>query len=102
MLAPEDRPATHARVMKVTSKATSATPAPAPEPTPASAPTLAAPVQQKISNYEADFASSSSEDETSGTGTAGIKEDDGWDVVPSKKKSQCSTPLRLQLPTFHS
>lgn len=59
MLAPEDRPAEHARVMKVTEK------------------------PAKVPKYEDDY--QDVDGSTSGTGTI---EDDGWDVVPSKKKSK--------------
>ena len=67
--------------MKVTSTAS----APAPPPA------LAPPIETKIAKFEADYVSSS-ENETSGTGTAEIEEDDGWDVVPSKKNSMPSCP----------
>ncbi len=80
MLAPEDRPATHAGVMEVSPAASSPAPAPAPPPA------LAPPVEQKVLKYEGDYVSSS-EDDASGTGTAAELEDDGWDLVASKKKS---------------
>jgi hypothetical protein len=81
MLAPEDRPAEHARVMKVVQKDAPAAKAP-PAP-PAPAPVEAPKPSEKIAKYEEDYLEG--DDTTSGSGTI---EDDGWDVVPSKKKSQ--------------
>lgn len=77
MLAPEDRPAEHARVMKVVQNGASK---------PASAESEAK-QSEKIAKYEDDYQEG---DDTSGTGTI---EDDGWDVVPSKKKSESRVRL---------
>ncbi|ORY23445.1 hypothetical protein BCR39DRAFT_349847 [Naematelia encephala] len=89
MLAPEDRPATHARVLKVVS---SATPSTTSSPTTAPAPALAPPVDQTPINDVADYASSNDAMSETGTGT-GTVEDDGWDVVPIRKKNPISIGL---------
>ncbi|KAK4687261.1 hypothetical protein P7C73_g2870, partial [Tremellales sp. Uapishka_1] len=68
MLAPEDRPAQPSRVMKIV------------PPSPASSNPAAQPA--KLSNFENDYVPSSED----GTST----EDDGWDVVASKKKKVVS------------
>lgn len=94
MLAPEDLPGQHARVMRVAGSSTAATGPSA----------LAPPVAQsegKVEKFSEDYASSSSssssgseEDEADNTSArvpkaAGRKkQDDGWGVVSSKKKSE--------------
>jgi hypothetical protein len=89
MLAPEDRPATHARVMKIASASGDSLPSPmpAPPPTAAAGPLPKNESAEKVSKFEEDYAESSDE-ETSATGTV---EDDGWDMVPSRKKSASSS-----------
>jgi hypothetical protein len=79
MLAPEDLPATHARVLKVV-PTSSSTPAQQGPPPPT--------VEQKVAKFEDDYMSS--DDTTSGTGTtADVKEEeDGWNVVTSRAKSE--------------
>lgn len=66
MLAPEDRPTEHARVMKVVQPSSESDKQ-----------------SEKVSKYEDDY--QEGDDTTSGSGTI---EDDGWDVVRSKKKSE--------------
>jgi hypothetical protein len=94
MLAPEDLPGQHARVMRVTGPATLAPPVSQPE------------TERKVGNFEDDYASSSSSSESSSHGegedadvpvsSSGPKlkknENDGWGVVAPKKKSQSSPP----------
>ena len=88
MLAPEDLPGQHARVMRVAPSSTSAPPPSAPRPqaeaTPALAPALPN-AEQKVDKFSDDYASSSDEDEP--IGQQQQKEDDGWGVVQPKKKS---------------
>ena len=88
MLAPEDRPATHARVMKVVNSST---------PTPTA--NAAQSVDSKVAKYTDDYASNS-EGETSGTtGTVEAEVDDGWNVVPARSKGgslSLSPPLCSQ------
>lgn len=89
MLAPEDRPATHARVMKIASPSGEALPSPMPAPAPpavAPAPLPKNESAEKVSKFEEDYAESSDE----GTSATGTVEDDGWDMVPSRKKSASS------------
>jgi len=85
MLAPEDLPGQHARVMRVAGPAST------------SSPVLAPPIEpeQKVEKYSDDYASSSDDDEeekqtisASGSGGSQKREDDGWGVVAGKKKSQ--------------
>jgi hypothetical protein len=95
MLAPEDLPGQHARVMRVAGPSASTT----------TAPTLAPPLAQsegKVENFSDDYASSSSssssekeeeEDNSSArvpkaSSSGRKKQDDGWGVVAPKKKSQ--------------
>ena len=86
MLAPEDLPGQHARVMRVTGQASAP-------------PVLAPPIpepEQKVEKYSDDYASSSSEEEEedepsvskSSKGGSQMREDDGWGVVAGKKKSE--------------
>ncbi|GFZ42712.1 hypothetical protein JCM24511_00429 [Saitozyma sp. JCM 24511] len=92
MLAPEDRPATHARVMKIASPSGEALPSPMPAPAPpavAPAPLPKNESAEKVSKFEEDYAESSDE----GTSATGTVEDDGWDMVPNRKKK----PLSLNL-----
>lgn len=79
MLAPEDLPGQHARVMRVASSN---------PPTPAPAPALAPPVQ-KVEKFSDDYASSSSSssDSEDRAPVQKKKQDDGWGVVTGKKKS---------------
>lgn len=83
MLAPEDLPGQHARVMRV---APSSTPAPPRQPSPDITPVVAPPstTTEKVDKYSDDYASSSDEEEPI---SRQQKEDDGWGVVQSKKKS---------------
>lgn len=91
MLAPEDLPGQHARVMRV---APSSTPTSSKqEPKAQSPPSLAPPLptsEQKVDKFSDDYASSSDEDEP--ISRQQEKEDDGWGVVQTKKKS---TPILL-------
>lgn len=86
MLAPEDLPGQHARVMRVTGQASTAPPVLAPPIEP----------EQKIEKYSDDYASSSDDEVeepstyTSRNGLPQMREDDGWGVVEGKKKSQSS------------
>lgn len=94
MLAPEDLPGQHARVMRVTGPATLAPPVSQPE------------TERKVDNFREDYASSSSSSESSSDGegededvpvSASVSkpkknENDGWGVVAPKKKSQFSPP----------
>lgn len=82
MLAPEDLPGQHARIMRVA-------PAPGALPSPSPA-TLAPPEQQKVDKYSDDYASSSSdEDGPRVDGSLSFRsQDDGWGVVQPKKKSK--------------
>lgn len=106
MLAPEDRPATHARVMKIAEQAAPGSSRSAPAPGPSLAPPIPASDRHhetdtpsngnasdssKIAKYEADYVDESDDDEdTSGGGTV-EGEDDGWDVVVSKKSEPSSS-----------
>jgi hypothetical protein len=60
-------------------------PAPAP-PAAAAAPLPKNESAEKVSKFEEDYAESSDE----GTSATGTVEDDGWDMVPSRKKSASS------------
>ena len=83
MLATEDQEPTHARVMKVVPAGSVSTTSSAALPV-STIPDL---IEHKVARYEADYASIT-EDETSGDVTAAeIEEDDGWDLVPSRKNS---------------
>lgn len=75
MLAPEDRPSVHARVMKISG-------APTAELMPL------ATRNDKVAKFEADY--TGSENDTSGTGPD-HEEDDGWSVVPKKTSSMSSS-----------
>jgi hypothetical protein len=94
MLAPEDRAPTLARVMKIT-------PAESSKPSAAQSKPVApvpAPPAAKTPKYEDDYVSSDEGTSggggtVSGNGTTEVEEDDGWDVVPVKKKS---TSCRVQ------
>ena len=102
MLAPGDLPPTHARVMKITkasapsaSTSTSTSPfaalanaEPDAEPEPSM---LAPPMDEKVSKYSDDYTTDGSDDG---------EEDDGWNVVKSKPKSE-TTPHHQHL-TLHS
>lgn len=96
MLAPEDLPGQHARVMRV-APASGSTPAASPAPAPASlAPPIVSP-EQKVDKYSDDYASSSSDEDepvAQGTSKAKATADDGWGVVQAKKKSVSSSDLR--------
>lgn len=92
MLAPEDRPATHARVMKITQSSAGGSGASSRSETPtgkaaSSTPTKEAEEEErperKVERFEDDYESS---EDTSATG--GTVEDDGWNVVPMKAKSR--------------
>lgn len=80
MLAPEDLPAKHARVMRIVDHSTS-TPPPS-QPVPA-APSDSSESSNnvKVDKYAEDYASS---DEDS---TAGSTDDGGWNLVAAKPKS---------------
>ena len=91
MLAPEDLPATHARVMRVVDPSKKDTPKSASKssksttskPAAPASPTISKKAEdEKSSRFVEDFASS---DESSG---AGGVEDDGWNVVAAKPKSE--------------
>lgn len=114
MLAPEDRPATHARVMKIASQADSekSTPrASSPSTIPAvsaeaeqrnpitasiSGSSSSSSAEQKVAKYEDDY-----QDEDGMTSTSNATEEDGWDVVSRKKSTfslvACSMSLALLL-----
>lgn len=83
MLAPEDLPGQHARVMRVTGQAS----------TPVLAPPIVEP-EQKVEKFSDDYASSSDEEDekpsasASSNGGSQKREDDGWGVVAGKKKSE--------------
>jgi hypothetical protein len=81
MLAPEDLPATHARVLKVVNPSSSSSSK--------SVPLLPPAPEAKVSKYEEDY-TSSDDGTTSGTGTGADvqEEDDGWNVVTSRPKSK--------------
>lgn len=85
MLAPEDLPAKHARVMRVTGPDVKVDP-----PVPS-----VSELEQKVGKFEEDYASGSDE-ETTGTGVS-RETDDGWNVVAgkSKTKSQSQTAQSL-------
>jgi len=89
MLAPEDLPATHARVMRVVDPSKAATPKSASKsarPKAPPSPTISKKVEdEKSSRFVEDFTSS---DESSGAGV----EDDGWNVVAAKPKSWFHMP----------
>lgn len=105
MLAPEDRPATHARVMKIASKADSEKSTPrASTPQNASMPSLGAALEaatsnsssssglagdHKVAKFEDDY-----QDEDGMTSTSNATEEDGWDVVSRKKSKYCHMPTR--------
>lgn len=88
MLAAEDLPGQHARVMRVAPSSTSA-PSSSNHKPPVDSPTTLAPplpaTEQKVDKFSDDYASSSDEDEP--IGQQQQKEDDGWGVVQAKKKS---------------
>ena len=73
MIPPEDREPTHARVMRVVDSSTESQPMPVAE--------------SKVAKFSDDY-ESESEDDTSATGTI---EDDGWNMVPSRTKSESIT-----------
>ena len=89
MLAPEDLPPTHARVMKITKPTSSSSASTSTSPFAAIAnaepdhetepPTLVPPMDEKVSKYSDDY---TSEDSDEG------EEDDGWNVVKSKPKRE--------------
>ena len=79
MLAPEDRAPSYARVMKVT-------PTTPPTKLELIPPVTATLSDEKLPQYELDY-SLTSEEDISGSGTVDIEEDEGWDVVTSKKRS---------------
>ena len=91
MLAPEDLPAKHARVMRIVDPSAPAPPMPMPS--------LAAPLPQpsssssqsndKVDKFAEDY--DSSEDESQ----PDKSEDDGWNVVASKPKSKSSTHTHI-------
>ena len=85
MLAPEDLPPTHARVMKIV-PSSPAVPPPASESGGSSAPTLAPPGDTKIGKFSDDYESESDDD---------VEEDDGWNMVQSKPKSRSSSLLSM-------
>jgi len=87
MLAAEDLPATHARVMRVVdpSKPAASKQAKPAKPAAPPSPTISKKqVDEKSSRFVEDFASS---DESTGAGGA---EDDGWNIVAPKPKSESS------------
>ncbi|EIW68884.1 hypothetical protein TREMEDRAFT_62603 [Tremella mesenterica DSM 1558] len=83
MLAPEDRPIPHARVMRIQDPSLLS-----------SSPVQA--IAQKVDKFSDDYDSSSSEAEATKT-----EEDDGWDVVPARPKSEqganATEPISLSL-----
>ena len=76
MLAPEDLPGKHARVMRIVD------PSPQPKPTTQSAPPNNVDKVEKVEKFAEDYASSEEE------ASAPKVEDDGWNVVAAKPKSK--------------
>ncbi|RXK41230.1 hypothetical protein M231_01380 [Tremella mesenterica] len=81
MLAPEDRPIPHARVMRIQDPSLLS-----------SSPVQA--IAQKVDKFSDDYDSSSSEAEATKT-----EEDDGWDVVPARPKKPISLSLSQTVAT---
>lgn len=84
MLAPEDLPAKHARVMRVVDPSAPTPPAPAPVPiAPPSAPSESSTSQSNDTKVDA-----FSQDYTSDSDSPPEASDDGWNVVAAKPKSE--------------